>query len=381
VLLDEVMKVWVPTAKPGVFPPSCPRRPLHLRIINSFAFLYDTPSVLWTSLNIMAAATSSESTTANKAECNASTQTTIPFPRKLHAMLERSDQEGFDHIVSWLPSGNGFKVHDSKAFVETVLPKFFRQTKYKSFQRQCNIWGFERLLTGPHKGGYTHVNLVRGKTNLCSRMKRQKIKGNGIIEAGTVAVAVTGTTTSAVKNNRRTFSTRSISITSLCSCSSNNSVSIVPARSISPSFVPVVEGRNYNSPQFSLASTIRSTADLKTLENYINLPELVHSVPVSPVSDVKTVTEVAPQTGDSIDFEGQNFFFIHDVDFAATTSYSSNDEEFFNQQQVPRHSRRLSLDLFAASRLESDEPLIEMLRAADLSQIADCSPTASSYFY
>ena len=59
------------------------------------------------------------------------------FPWKLHAMLEMADQKGFREIVSWLPDGNGFKVHDPAVFVEKIMPTFFHQSKYKSFQRQC----------------------------------------------------------------------------------------------------------------------------------------------------------------------------------------------------------------------------------------------------
>ena len=61
---------------------------------------------------------------------------TKTFPWKLHKMLELADQEGFDNIVSWLPDGRSFKVHDPSEFVEQIMPNFFLQSKYKSFQRQ-----------------------------------------------------------------------------------------------------------------------------------------------------------------------------------------------------------------------------------------------------
>ena len=51
-------------------------------------------------------------------------------------MLELADQEGFGNIVSWLPDGRSFKVHDPSTFVEQIMPNFFLQSKYKSFQRQ-----------------------------------------------------------------------------------------------------------------------------------------------------------------------------------------------------------------------------------------------------
>lgn len=59
------------------------------------------------------------------------------FPLKLHRMLNTAHEDGLESIVSWLPGGNGFKVHKIQQFVATVLPRFFtKQTKYKSFQRQ-----------------------------------------------------------------------------------------------------------------------------------------------------------------------------------------------------------------------------------------------------
>lgn len=37
---------------------------------------------------------------------------TLPFPFKLHQLLEEADEYGTDHIISWLPSGEAFKVRD-----------------------------------------------------------------------------------------------------------------------------------------------------------------------------------------------------------------------------------------------------------------------------
>jgi len=61
----------------------------------------------------------------------------LRFPWKLHEMLDESEKMGLDSIVSWLPDERSFKVHDPDTFVQDIMPKWFRQSKYKSFQRQC----------------------------------------------------------------------------------------------------------------------------------------------------------------------------------------------------------------------------------------------------
>jgi hypothetical protein len=105
----------------------------------------------------------------------------VSFPLKLHDMLDAARDEGFESIVSWLPDAvNGFKVHIPHAFVTHVMPRFFRQTKYKSFQRQLNLWGFDGAKCGPGNCGYMHTCFVRGNPSLCSHMKRLKINGKGV---------------------------------------------------------------------------------------------------------------------------------------------------------------------------------------------------------
>lgn len=103
----------------------------------------------------------------------------IPFPLKLHELLEKVDEEGLQHIVSWQPHGRAFVVREPKKFVADLMPRFFRQTKLTSFQRQLNLYGFSRLTRGPDSGGYYHELFLRGKPHLTRRMVRTKIKGTG----------------------------------------------------------------------------------------------------------------------------------------------------------------------------------------------------------
>lgn len=76
----------------------------------------------------------------------------ILFPWTLHSLLEDAEKEGFDSTVSWRPSGIAFKVHKRDDFMNEVLPRYFRQTKFKSFVRQLNLWGFSCIDQGPDKG-------------------------------------------------------------------------------------------------------------------------------------------------------------------------------------------------------------------------------------
>ena len=99
------------------------------------------------------------------------------FPWKLHSLLEDAEDMGFDSIVSWLPGGTRFKVHDTEIFESLLTPRYFNQNYYKSFQRQLNIYGFERVRQGRHKGAYFHDLFVRGEPGLCHQMVRTKVRG------------------------------------------------------------------------------------------------------------------------------------------------------------------------------------------------------------
>jgi len=103
------------------------------------------------------------------------------FPWKLHRILDDAASQNFEDVISWVSTYNGFKVHNPKFFAAEIAPKY-DLPKYKSFQRQLNMWGFERVNgqddDGPDRGSYVHDCFVRGRPDLCHRMQRIKIKGN-----------------------------------------------------------------------------------------------------------------------------------------------------------------------------------------------------------
>jgi len=105
----------------------------------------------------------------------------LPFAWKLYEMLETVHRNEVDtEIVSWVDEGEAFKIHDVERFVEDIVPKYFKQSKYKSFQRQLYFYGFTRTSAaakrGQTVGSYRHPNFVRGKKTLCLSMQPKKSK-------------------------------------------------------------------------------------------------------------------------------------------------------------------------------------------------------------
>jgi hypothetical protein len=64
------------------------------------------------------------------------------FPQLLFALLEDAENDGNAHIVSWSADGLAFKVHQRDVFMKHILPNYFGLTKYNSFTRQLQLWGF-----------------------------------------------------------------------------------------------------------------------------------------------------------------------------------------------------------------------------------------------
>jgi len=94
------------------------------------------------------------------------------FPVKLHQMLEVVSDSDLSKYACWDRGGRSFSIADPKGFAKRILGNFFNQTKYKSFQRQLNFYGFHRTCRGKVRGIYSHPWFRRDKPEMCDLMKR-----------------------------------------------------------------------------------------------------------------------------------------------------------------------------------------------------------------
>ena len=95
------------------------------------------------------------------------------FPVKLFQILQEAEHTPYlADIVSWLPDGKSFKVHNKDEFSTSILPAAFGTNVYKSFQRNLHFWGFHNTRKGTSKGVCSHSHFVRGRPDLLSKMRR-----------------------------------------------------------------------------------------------------------------------------------------------------------------------------------------------------------------
>jgi len=72
------------------------------------------------------------------------------FPRRLYEMLEAETNTRTSlmngnqmrekrSIIEWSESGRAFRIADIQSFATHILPKYFRTSKFSSFQRNLNL--------------------------------------------------------------------------------------------------------------------------------------------------------------------------------------------------------------------------------------------------
>lgn len=83
-----------------------------------------------------ATATATAASAKDNAKEESGTTQKLPFPWKLHTLLDDAEKEGYQDIISWEDDGKAFCVHKPDQFCESILGKYFRQSKYESFTRQ-----------------------------------------------------------------------------------------------------------------------------------------------------------------------------------------------------------------------------------------------------
>lgn len=95
---------------------------------------------------------------------------TAPFLMKLHTMLQKEDTS----ILCWNKAGDAFHVLNHQRFVDEVLRKYFKHSKYASFQRQLNYFGFRKLARNCYnESTYSQVHFLRDNIKAMVHIKRQ----------------------------------------------------------------------------------------------------------------------------------------------------------------------------------------------------------------
>jgi hypothetical protein len=97
----------------------------------------------------------------------------LTFPEKLMELLNNED---YRESMSWLPNGNAFALQPTM-FTKEILPKHFEGTKFESFTRKLNRWGFKRIAgedTPEETFAYSHHLFKRDFPELCRGMSGGK---------------------------------------------------------------------------------------------------------------------------------------------------------------------------------------------------------------
>ncbi|KAL1510521.1 hypothetical protein AB1Y20_006824 [Prymnesium parvum] len=91
-----------------------------------------------------------------------------PFLAKLYKMV---DDPETDHIITWLPSGDGLIIQEVESFVSMLLPQYFKHSNLSSFVRQLNTYGFSKV--GPDAWIFAHPHFRRGDLESLNLIQRK----------------------------------------------------------------------------------------------------------------------------------------------------------------------------------------------------------------
>ena len=95
------------------------------------------------------------------------------FPFQLHDLIEEAEESGLGHIVSWMPCGTMFKIHEKYEFARRFMQKYFRHSNYKSFLRQLSMYKFSG--SANDRGLYYHPHFLKRNVQLCKLINRKEV--------------------------------------------------------------------------------------------------------------------------------------------------------------------------------------------------------------
>lgn len=103
------------------------------------------------------------------------------FLRKTYHMIESCDP----NIAAWSDEGDTFVVKQPDVFEKSIIPQFFKHSKFSSFVRQLNFYGFRKIKYSDtikidvkleaetaNFWRFKHESFIRGKPELLSEIRR-----------------------------------------------------------------------------------------------------------------------------------------------------------------------------------------------------------------
>eukprot|EP00533_Pseudo-nitzschia_delicatissima_P015168 CAMPEP_0197261970 /NCGR_PEP_ID=MMETSP1432-20130617/256_1 /TAXON_ID=44447 /ORGANISM="Pseudo-nitzschia delicatissima, Strain UNC1205" /LENGTH=460 /DNA_ID=CAMNT_0042726267 /DNA_START=48 /DNA_END=1430 /DNA_ORIENTATION=- len=257
-----------------------------------------------------------------------------PFPVKVYEMLENAEKKGFSNIVSWNENGTGFMVHDKDHFTKEIVPHYFNLTKYKSFQRQLSLYGFQRVTVGPNKGLRYHEKLRKGELALVRQMKpvgykprnlsrlleqkRQKQqqqqvgRGTNILTTTTTTmVKTTTTTTTLLANDPSKNGANATAANAIIDTAAPRDVTYttVLAKSPSPSNIPPVVSSNSLIKQGDHEDNGQNQYHVHAISPETTCHNAIHMSSNASQLHMETSNQSQQQT-EIVDFEGMCFHLM-----------------------------------------------------------------------
>ena len=110
---------------------------------------------------------------------NCSNNSIPKFLLMLYNILEEQTLHS-SPIIKWMEHGKAFQIISMDAFELDILPKYFKHSKFTSFQRQLNYFGFRKWTkTQTTICTFSHPNFQQNKKeNLKYIVKKQSISKN-----------------------------------------------------------------------------------------------------------------------------------------------------------------------------------------------------------
>ena len=98
------------------------------------------------------------------------------LPAFLSKLCDLVSEPEIDGVVCWGRTGDTFVVLDLSMFAQQVLPTYYKHDNFRSFERQLNIYGFQRCTEQPTAKAleFFHPRFRRGERDLLREIKRSQ---------------------------------------------------------------------------------------------------------------------------------------------------------------------------------------------------------------